>query len=294
MATLFLGKRVGAAGFTRPVAIKVIHTHLADDPKFTRMFIDEAMLSAKIQDPHVVHVEELGEAEGTYYLVMEYVAGASLAEFLRALRSKQRALNVDVAVWLAAQVAAGLHAAHEATNEAGEPLRIVHRDVSPQNVLLAFKGHVKLIDFGIAKGGTPKETASGSLRGKVAYMPPEQALGEEVDRRADIYALGVVLWEMLTMRRLFDAENEFLLLEKVRNPKVVPPGSLVNGIPPALDDVVMKALAADPELRIGTADELRAMLLATFQAPLQQFVMQLNAPAQNFVYVLAAQEAKSA
>ncbi|MBX3231621.1 MAG: serine/threonine protein kinase [Labilithrix sp.] len=265
MATLFVGKRVGAAGFARPVAIKVIHSHLADDPKLTRMFIDEAMLSAKIQDPHVVHVEEFGESDGTYYLVMELVAGVSLGELLRALRTKKRALSVDVAVWLAAQVAAGLHAAHESSTETGEPLGIVHRDVSPQNVLLAFKGHVKLIDFGIAKAQS-KDTQSSVVRGKVAYMPPEQARGEEIDRRADVYALGVILWEMLTMRRLFDAENEFVLLDMVRNPKVVPPRELVPAIPPALDAIVMEALAPDPAARIATAETLRIRLLEAVPA----------------------------
>jgi eukaryotic-like serine/threonine-protein kinase len=259
MATLYLGKRSGAAGFTRPVAIKVIHPHLADDPRFVRMFVDEATLSAKIVDPHVVHVEELGEAAGTYFLVMEYVDGISLAQLLRELGRRKRALAVQLTSWIVAQIAAGLHAAHEATNEAGKPLGIVHRDVSPHNVLLAFKGHVKLIDFGIAKSQT-KNTQTGSLRGKLSYMPPEQAWGKSVDRRADVYALGVILWEMLTMRRLFDADNDFALLEQVRSPKVKAPSSVVPGIPPALDAVVMRALAPDPESRPGTAEELRAML----------------------------------
>ncbi|MCW5834949.1 MAG: serine/threonine protein kinase, partial [Labilithrix sp.] len=263
MATLYLGKRVGVAGFTRPVAIKVIHPHLAASPRFVQMFVDEATLSAKIDDPHVVHVEELGEANGTYFLVMEYVDGASLAELLRELGRRKRALSVELAVWVAAQVAAGLHAAHEATTETGEPLGIVHRDVSPHNVLLAFKGHVKLIDFGVAKArGRPGDTQTGSLRGKLAYMPPEQAFGRSVDRRADVYALGVVLWEMLTMRRLFDADNEFALLERVRHPDICPPGQVAAGIPPALEQVVMAALAPDPERRPATAEELRARLMA--------------------------------
>jgi serine/threonine protein kinase len=262
MATLYLGRRVGAAGFSRPVAIKVIHPHLAQSPRFVQMFVDEATLSAKIDDPHVVHVEELGEENGTFFLVMEYVDGVSLAELLRELSRRKRALSVELATWIGIQIAAGLHAAHEATNEAGQPLGIVHRDVSPHNVLLAFKGHVKLIDFGVAKAhGRPGDTQTGSLRGKLAYMPPEQAFGRSVDRRADVYALGVVLWEMLTMRRLFNAENDFALLEMVRSPSVTPPSALVADIPSELEAVVMAALAPDPAARPATAEELRARLV---------------------------------
>ncbi len=278
MATLYLGKRTGAAGFARPVAIKVIHPHLAEDPRFVKMFVDEATLSAKIDDPHVVHVEELGEAHGTYFLVMEYVDGISLAQLLRELGRRKRALSIDLTTWIAAQIAAGLHAAHEATNEAGEPLGIVHRDVSPHNVLLAFKGHVKLIDFGIAKSRTQtKDTQTGSLRGKLAYMPPEQAWGKSVDRRADVYALGVVIWEMLTMRRLFDADNDFLLLERVRAPSVKPPSAVVKGIPAALDDAVMKALSPDPANRPASAEELRALLAHAVPSMTAKTAKDLNA-----------------
>jgi eukaryotic-like serine/threonine-protein kinase len=261
MATLYLAQRRGAAGFTRPVAIKVIHPHLASDPRFVQMFVDEARLSAKLDDPHIVRVEELGEEKGTYFLVMEYVAGVSLAQLLRALGERKRRLNVSIATGIAMQIAAGLHAAHEATDERGQPMSLVHRDVSPHNVLLAFKGHVKLIDFGIAKAiGQTKDTQTGSLRGKIAYMPPEQAFGRPVERRADVYALGIVLWEMLTMQRLFEADNDFALLERVRHPVVRPPSTLVVGIPPELDEVVLRALSPEPSGRPSTADELRAML----------------------------------
>jgi serine/threonine-protein kinase len=260
MATLYLAAKQGAAGFTRPVAIKAIHPHLAQDPEFERMFVEEARLLAHIADPNVVHVEELVEQDGALLLVMEYVQGCALVELLRALAETRRRFLPDVAAYIAIEIAAGLHAAHEATNAAGAPLGIVHRDVSPQNVLLARQGHVKLIDFGVAKAGAGRVSTTGSLRGKVGYMSPEQAWGRAVDRRTDVYALGNVLWEMLTTRRLFDGSNELALLESVRSPRVAPPHALVSGVPRALSDVVMAALEPAPERRPATANELRRML----------------------------------
>jgi serine/threonine-protein kinase len=262
MAALYLAKRRGARGFEKPVAIKVIHPHLADNKSFVRMFVDEAKLCAKIQDPHVVHVEELGEEKGSYFLAMEYVHGCSLAQLLRVLAKRERRLSAELAVYIAAQAAAGLHAAHETRDEAGTLLGVVHRDVSPQNVLVAYRGHVKIIDFGIAKArGSSRDTTVGSLRGKLGYMPPEQAFGRAVDRRTDVYALGVVLWEMLTMQRLFDADNELALLEKVRVPEVIAPRVLVPEVTEALDRAVMAALAPAPDDRPATALELRRLLV---------------------------------
>ncbi|MCC7541239.1 MAG: serine/threonine protein kinase [Deltaproteobacteria bacterium] len=261
MATLYLGRRRGAAGFARPVAIKVVHPHLATDPQFVRMFVDEGLLSARINHPNVVHVEELGESEGAYFLVMEYVPGASLSQLLRALGERERRMTPAVATWIAMQVADGLHAAHETRGDDGQSLGVVHRDVSPQNVLIAESGHVKLIDFGIAKAslrGT--KTSTGSLRGKIRYMAPEQAHGRSIDRRADVYALGIVLWEMLTTRRLFHADNDLLLLDKVRSPHIPAPSTFADDVPPALDRAVLYALALDPVNRPESALELRRVL----------------------------------
>jgi serine/threonine-protein kinase len=260
MATLYLAARQGAAGFSRPVAIKMIHPHLADDPECERMFVEEARMLARIVHPNVVHVEELIEHEGSLHLVMEYVEGCSLGQLSSALTGTGRRFVPDVAAYIAMQVASGLHAAHEARGENGEPLGIVHRDVSPQNVLVARQGHVKLIDFGIAKVRSGDRSTTGSLRGKIRYMSPEQAWGRPVDRRTDIYALGVVLWEMLTGRRLFEAPNDFALLENVRSPHIVPPAALVPGVPRALSDVVMAALEPEPARRPRTANDLRRML----------------------------------
>lgn len=262
MATLFLARRLGAAGFARHVAIKVVHPHLASDDHFIRMFVDEALLSSKIQHPNVVHVEELGEENGTYFLVMEYVHGSSLSTLLGALAELERSLNPRVAVHIALKLAEGLHVAHELRDDKGQPLHVVHRDVSPQNVLVSSAGHVKLIDFGIAKASDRgKRTETGSLKGKIRYMSPEQAFGRAIDRRTDIYALGIVLWELLTMRRLFSGPNELAILDVVRNPRVPPPSRFAPHIPPALDAAVLRALAKDPDQRPPSALEWRRMLL---------------------------------
>jgi eukaryotic-like serine/threonine-protein kinase len=262
MATMFLARRAGVAGFSRHVAIKVVHPHLAEDQGFIRMFIDEALLSARIQHPNVVHVEELGEDKGTYFLAMEYVHGSALSTLLGSLARLERRLSPEVAVWIAMGLAQGLHAAHELKAEDGSSLGVVHRDVSPQNVLLSMTGHVKLIDFGIAKAASSsgKKTETGSLKGKLRYMAPEQAHGRNVDRRTDIYALGIVLWEMLTMHRMFGTGNDLSIIDEVRNPKVVPPSALAADVPPALDRAIMAALAPDAAQRPATALDFRRML----------------------------------
>ncbi|HJL35362.1 MAG TPA: protein kinase, partial [Polyangiaceae bacterium LLY-WYZ-15_(1-7)] len=261
MAALYLGRRARAGGFAKTVAIKIVHEHLAENEEFISMFLDEARITARIEHPNVVHVHDLGEADGKYFLVMEYVPGCALSQLMRAIGKQRRRLSPVAATWIAMQTAAGLHAAHETTDDEGRPLGLVHRDVSPKNILLAYKGYVKLIDFGIAKAaGRATHTAAGLLKGTFRYMSPEQARGRALDARSDVFALGVVLWEMLTSRRLFDAENDLALLDQVRDPQIVPPGQLVGGIPPALDAVVMRALSKDPAARPETADAFRMEL----------------------------------
>jgi serine/threonine-protein kinase len=270
MGVLYLARRIGPAGFSRPVAIKVIHDHLAANKRFARMFIDEAKLSARIDDPNVVRVEEFGQADGRYYLVMEYVHGASLAQAIAVLR-KRGGMPIEQAVAIAMQIAGGLHGAHEATDEEGVPLGIVHRDVSPHNVIVSYKGYVRVIDFGIAKarqvGG---QTKTGSLRGKLAYMPPEQARSARtVDRRADLYGVGLVLWELLTFRRVFDADTDIAILNQIRDPEIVPPSTLAPAVPKALDDIVMRTLANDPGERPATGALLQRALADACPAALR-------------------------
>lgn len=261
MATLYLARRTGVSGFSRHVAIKVVHADLANDEQFRQMFLDEALLSSRIQHPNVVHVEELGQHGSAHFLVMEYVHGCSLSMLQRALLERRRRLAPAFAARIAMHVAEGLHAAHEARDERGRLLNVVHRDVTPENVLLAYAGHVKLIDFGIAKAfGRKHRTQDGLLKGKFRYMAPEQALGRPVDRRVDIYQLGIVLWEMLTLRRLFDAERDVDLLASVQRPRIAPPSSVVDRIPPALDAAVMCALDPDPRGRPADAESFARML----------------------------------
>ena len=253
MARLYLARREGAAGFAKPVAIKVIHPHLADEPDFVARFIAEARLSASIVDPHVVHVEGLGHARDTLYIAMEYVHGLSLAEVLRDLKASGRRVSPATAAYIASRVALGLHAAHETTDASGTHLGIIHRDVSPQNILVGFTGHVKLIDFGVAKAFGNKGAGDAALYGKLAYMAPEQARGDELDRRADVYALGVVLWELLTHSRLFVADNDVAMLGKLVAPQVPSPRRHAADVSAELEAVVMKALAPAAEDRYPTA-----------------------------------------
>ncbi|MCC7538555.1 MAG: serine/threonine protein kinase [Deltaproteobacteria bacterium] len=262
MATLYLARRHGAAGFSRHVAIKIVHPHLSEEPNFREMFVDEALLSARIDHPNVVRVEELGEVEGTYFLVMEYVHGCSLGTLSRELAARKRRLSPEIAVHIITRVADGLHAAHETLDDDGHSLGIVHRDVSPPNILLSYRGEVKLIDFGIAKArGRRQQTATGEFKGKFSYMSPEQACALPVDRRTDVYALGILLWEMIAGRRLFDAADDVEVLERVRKPYVPAPSTITPTVGPDLDAVVLDALAFRKEARPQTALELRQRLL---------------------------------
>lgn len=262
MATLYLAWRKGPAGFGRPVALKVVHTHLSRAPQFARMFVDEALLCARIRHPNVVHVEELGEHEGAYYLAMEYVDGASVEDLLDRLCAAGERLPVAMAVSIAGALLEGLYAAHTLRGDEGELLGVVHRDVSPSNALVDRAGHVKLIDFGVAKArGRAFETGAGTLKGKFAYMSPEQASGRPVDQRSDVYSLAVMLWEMLAMRPLFVADTDLALLALVRAPKVVSLRDLRPDVSPSLEQVLLRALQREPSQRPEHARELRRLLL---------------------------------
>ena len=262
MASLYRARRVGAAGFARDVAIKVVHPHLALDPTFTRMFVDEALLAARIQHANVVQVEELGKHSSTYFLVMALVRGHSLAQLKARLEERGERLSSELCVQIAVAVADGLHAAHETRDEHGALLGVVHRDVSPQNILVGDDGHVLLIDFGIAKArGRMRETASGEVRGKVRYMAPEQARGEPLDRRADVFALGLVVWELLAGRRYFGELSDTEVLAKLGRPLELPSVGDAK-----LDAVLARALAYDASARFATARELRRALVEAMPA----------------------------
>jgi serine/threonine-protein kinase len=263
MATLVLARRRGVGGFSRLVALKLVHPHLAEDHAMINMFLDEARISAHVVHPNVVHVEEVGVEDGIYFIAMEYVHGASMAHLLKRLSQDRRRVSPTLAVCLIAQVAEALHAAHEAVGENGKPLHIVHRDVSPQNILIAHTGHVKLIDFGIAKSQAAlhqSRTGQGVL-GKLRYMSPEQLYMGSVDRRTDVYALGVVLWEMLTAKNLFRCARLDDPRDQSARENPPAPSRHASLVKSALDRVVQKALAPNPNDRYATTLELRSALL---------------------------------
>ncbi len=261
MATVHLGRIVGAGGFSRPVAIKRLHAQFARDPSFVAMFLDEARLASRIFHPNVVAPLDVVSTDGELFLVMEYVRGASLSRLLRSAIVEEKLVPPRIVCSILSGVLHGLHAAHEARGDRGEPLEIVHRDVSPQNVLVGVDGVSRVLDFGVAKAaGRMQTTRDGQLKGKLAYMAPEQVKGESVDRRTDIYAASVVLWEALTSKRLFKAENEANALARVLAGKVPPPSTEVPGLPSGIDAVVARGIHLEPSERYATAREMAAEL----------------------------------
>ncbi|HEY4120655.1 MAG TPA: serine/threonine-protein kinase [Byssovorax sp.] len=255
MATVHIGRLLGPVGFARTVAIKRLHAQFAKDPEFVAMFLDEARIAARVRHANVVATLDVVVLKGELFVVMDYVHGESIATLLRTCRAQTNG-GVPVAIALSVMAGAlyGLHAAHEATNEYGAPLRIVHRDVSPQNILVGQDGVPRVVDFGVAKAADRLQTTTqGGLKGKIAYMSPEQIGAHAVDRRTDVYAASVVLWEMLTGRRLFQAESEVRLIQAVLMGEIAPPSAYVPGLPPAIDHLVMTGLSKDPDARFPTA-----------------------------------------
>jgi serine/threonine-protein kinase len=272
MATVHIGRLLGPVGFSRTVAIKRLHPRYAGDPEFVSMFLEEARLVARIRHPHVVPMLDVVATSGELFLVMEYVAGESLARLEQAATARGTRVPLRVSIAILSGLLQGLHAAHEARDEHGQPLGIVHRDVSPQNVLVGSDGQARVLDFGIAKAaGRVQTTADGQVKGKVSYMAPEQLRGGEVTRKVDIYAASVVLWELLVGQRLFQAENEGATLTKVLLEEIVPPSIAAkkNGAPldrettqglERLDAIAARGLDRDPAKRFETAREMALAL----------------------------------
>jgi serine/threonine protein kinase len=254
MAAVHVARLAGEGGFARTVAVKRLHPQFALDPEFVAMFLDEARLAARIRHPNVVATVDIVNGDGELFLVMEYVEGESLSTLLRIAREKTIRVAVDIAAGVMAQALQGLHAAHEARNDLGEPLDIVHRDVSPQNMLVGTDGVVRVLDFGVAKAlGKLHTTREGQLKGKLGYLAPEQVMGHPVTRRSDVFAAAVVLWETLAGQRLFSAESEGNVLRRIMDGVVEPPSKHADGIPPALEAVVLRGLAKEPAERFDTA-----------------------------------------
>ena len=263
MATVYVGRLSSTAGISRLVAIKRAHAHLLEDPAFGRMLIAEAKLASRIHHPNVVAVQNVEEVEGELLLVMDYVEGASLADLADPENGAQP-LPAQAAVRIILDACAGLHAAHELTDDDGHPLGIVHRDVSPHNILVGVDGISRLTDFGIAKSSghtqSAGKTSTGALKGKVAYMAPEYVEAGKLDARSDVFSLGIVLWEALTRRRLFRGGNEVESLKMVIACEVAPPSTIAPWIGRGLDDVVLRALARSPAERFQSALELSEAL----------------------------------
>ncbi len=262
-AEIYLARIGGAAGFEKYVVVKCLHDHLADDQEFVKMFLDEARLAAHLDHSNIVQTMELGEHEDRYYMVMEFLAGLSLAMIVR--RAGERLaggrLPVPMSLNILAQACAGLHYAHEKAQN-GKALNIVHRDISPQNLVISFEGVVKVVDFGIAKAELREtKTRSGTIKGKFAYMSPEQCVATNVDRRTDVFALGVIAHELLTGRRLFKKPSPYETYQAVIECNVEPPSKLNVELDPALDPIIMKAIAKDKENRYPTAEAFGDALL---------------------------------
>jgi serine/threonine-protein kinase len=257
MATVHLGRLVGPVGFSRTVAIKRLHPQLAKDEDGVAMFLDEARLAARIQHPNVVQTLDVVQTSGELFLVMEFVRGETLSRLLKASVKLGERIPPAIAAAVIAGALHGLHAAHEARNERGEPLNLVHRDVSPQNIMVGADGTARVLDFGVAKAiGRAQTTSEGQIKGKLGYMPPEQLSAGQIDRRTDIYAAAVVLWEVLVGQRLFAGDSHGVVVGKILHSEVPAPGQMAEGIPPALDAIVLRGLARDPEARYATAREM--------------------------------------
>jgi serine/threonine protein kinase len=254
MAEIFLARKEGEAGFARTVVVKRILPHLALNEELVEMFLDEARLVAQLHHQNIAQVYDFGIEAGSPYFAMEWVRGRDLREVMRAA-SASGGLPLEHALQIIVGVASGLHYAHEHLGPDRHAMRIVHRDVSPSNVLVTYEGGVKLVDFGVAKART-RQRDTGMLKGKVPYMSPEQCRGEEVDRRSDIFALGILLYETTTGTRLFRVQTEVQMLQAIVGRDAPPPSARVPGYPLALEAVVLKALRRDPAERYATAEAL--------------------------------------
>ena len=256
MATVYVGGLSGAAGFRRIVAIKRAHPHLLEDPIFKAMLVAEAKMAALVRHPNVIGVHDVEELEGELLLVMEYIEGASLAQVIMA-GTNRSAIDASIALRIIRDACEGLHAIHQLCDDDGQPLGLVHRDISPQNILVGIDGMARVADFGIAKASAPEwaaqHTATGALRGKTGYMAPEYVETCVCEPQSDVFSLGVVAWEALTRRRLFKGSSDIETIKLIRSLVVSPPSSLVASLPDGLDAVILKALARDPADRWPTA-----------------------------------------
>jgi serine/threonine protein kinase len=291
MAAVWAARQRGSRGFSRVVAIKTMLPSISEDPRFERMFLDEAQIASRIRHEHVVEILDLGEENEILYLVMEWVDGESLS-VLRRRAAQREGIPLRLAVRIVADVCAGLHAAHELGDDDGRPIGLVHRDVSPQNVLVGYDGNVKILDFGVAKvaGRTTDTTNIGHARGKPPYMAPEQALGKVIDRRADVFSLGIIFYQLLVGRHPFRGENDIATLHNIISDQaVVRPSEVLPTMTQAVEAIALRAIDRDPDQRFQTAQEFELALEAVLDTQLGRvraeeigrFMVETMGPAQE-------------
>ena len=257
MAEVFRAESEGLQGFRKQVAIKRVLPHLSSKKKFIQMFLDEARLSAHLSHSNCVQVFDIGVGDNAYFIVMEFVDGANLKSVIESLRKNGKDFPVECAVYIALEICKGLSYAHGLTDPNGTDLHIVHRDISPPNVLITKFGEVKIVDFGLAKANSQLEKSEpGIIKGKFSYLSPEAAMGQEVDAKTDIFAIGIMLWEILAGQRLFLGDTDFQTVKKVQAAVVPSISTLNNRVPPELERIIVKALARDPNTRYQTALDL--------------------------------------
>jgi serine/threonine protein kinase len=263
MGEVFLARQAGMQGFEKLLVVKVLLPHLLEDEEFVAMFLDEARIAAHLNHPNIAQIFDLGEVEGAFFIAMEYVHGEDVVRLWKASRAARKPVPLALAVRIAADASAGLDYAHKAVDGSQRPLLIVHRDVSPQNVLVTFEGGVKVIDFGVAKAADrSSHTATGTLKGKYSYMSPEQCTNAPLDRRSDVFALGILLYELSTLRYAFRDSSDQATMQRIKLGKVVRPSQVAGDYPPELEAIVMKALQVDPRDRFADADAMRRAIEA--------------------------------
>jgi serine/threonine-protein kinase len=273
MAVVWAARMKGTRGFQKTVAVKTMLPELSEDPQFEEMFLAEAGLASRIKHPHVCEILDLGEQDGLIYIVMEWIDGEPLSQLARSARQKG-GVPILIALRLVLNAALGLHAAHELKDEAGNLIGLVHRDVSPQNILVTYDGVVKIVDFGVAKASSELANAAtkdGQLKGKVPFMSPEQALGKDIDRRTDVFALGIVLFQLLAAKHPFRGDNDMITLRRICDKDPAPTlASVIPNCPPALNDLIAKALAKEADDRYASMSEFaRAIDRAISELKLQ-------------------------
>jgi serine/threonine-protein kinase len=280
MGQVYLARQKGPVGFQKLLVVKRLLPHLSEDEEFIQMFLDEARIAALLNHPNIAQIYEMGDVDGVLYIAMEYVNGESVSLVNSRANIRRGSLPLALKCRIIADAAAGLDHAHQARTPSGRRLGLIHRDVSPHNVLVGFNGNVKLIDFGVAKAaGKLSHTAVGTIKGKHAYMSPEQARGEELDARSDVYGLGIVFYELLTSHRLFKRESDVATLKAVVSARVPPPSEVVTTLPKNLDALVLKALARKREDRFQSAGD--------FQLALEDFLLAARLPGSTQAHLAA-------